>query len=647
MHPTPISQPSERIQVPVYEPGKKCLGDYVLSENMFPETKRFLSEMRKKGICVHGTNLADGSIEIRFADVTKASSTASFSFLSVPAFQVSRSELESGLRFDKPLLDTLRSKYLNQTMPSPPSSSLPVLPTPVAPPVPHLMKDRNLGEYLLDETRYPKTHDLLCRIRKHGLCVHGTNREDGRIAIRLADITRPSDGEQFRFVPGAELFTSYDRLADNGAHDSELCAMLQRTLSKSCPEISASVDRPREFHSQPGTSLTPVEAVVKFSENLSPETRWKGAEIHAGDTLVTLLLNFAQKNKLSFSKETLSQNRMGLLHTLQDIDRQHPQYLSQLASVSESHLSQFVLCLAEELQGERDRQSQRVVIDSRTRVHALCNCEDHFSAPDLLRFFSRFQTKDITVHKADSTNTHKEAFLNGVTECAAKDERPAVVWFNVHGQPEFLQLRTGFRTEETITTKELAASLLKGSGSEVNLSHLTVVLDSCFSWNFGQNLIRELMTGAEKQGKTIQGLPLIISAAQRGMVAWSSTEGQSHLTKALQMTLPQSPEELGVSDFLKADALSSKEALQLLKSGAVDRQMKSFLPGQDNALFSRELTSLDEILGKVQQRMAKKGIEIPIPTSTLRGKRRFPLEISRLPAASSAPPGALPRDVNT
>lgn len=634
----PVSQSTAegavRLPAPDYSQ-RRSFSDYALNKEQYPETYQFLCDLRRQNICIFTTPRSDGRFEVRLVDISRPSRGQSYTFLDAPMFVVNRSDLEKWNGNDKTLLNQIENQVrsirpdLVKEHPGP-EKERERPPERVQAPPPRRVPA--LSDHVLDQRQYPQTYELLCAIREHGLCLHGTNTPDGGVEIRFVDMNKEeSSHRRYTFLPIESITTSYELLRTGNMYDEALRRRIIERLQVSRPDLVAGLDRPSAASALPPT-MTPIHAVVHLSSSLSLGQMWNGTELRSADMLHEMLVRASERSAVPVSTDDLRVVRHGVLHALQKVEREHPGYLASLGAQSEQHLADFALGVAQELLAERRRKESVVVADRNTRVVAICNIEAGFSDTDLTRLFDRFGVENKTILKANAHDAQKDQFLRSVTECASDTTQRSVVWCNTHGQPNFLQLRTGFGKSETIMASEMARALLRQQGNEVSLDHMTVVLDSCFSWNYGNRIIRELISEAEKEGKTLRSLPTIVTAAQRDMIAWTANDGvQSQMTQALRETLPPRQTVLTLGDMMRADDRASQQASAMAKRGAIDRKMKSFLPGQDNAIFSSDTTSLDELMSAVQARLAERRIHIEIPAGSARGSRRIPVEISRAP----------------
>lgn len=123
-----------------------------------------------------------------------------------------------------------------------------------------------------------------------------------------------------------------------------------------------------------------------------------------------------------------------------------------------------------------------------------------------------------TVFKQQGDRTRKdvaEEFLEAL-RTLARDGSPTTVVVIGHGLPKEIQ-------SYSIPVEEIARGLVRGAAGRgredaataIDLGHLTLAFDDCFSADFCRNLAAGVRSDAESDGLTVTSLPVLIAGANR------------------------------------------------------------------------------------------------------------------------------------
>jgi len=214
---------------------------------------------------------------------------------------------------------------------------------------------------------------------------------------------------------------------------------------------------------------------------------------------------------------------------LDTTDRHYRQIEPSLARLLADHGGQFtgldgseratrLARLATFIDRIRDGRADDVVIGPRRRVIGLLDPDPRLD-PREITALSEAYGADAVVLKAagdDTIATVADRFLDAVNAAAA-GQQPTTIVVLGHGLPEEIQ-------SYAIPVDRLARSLIAGSARWVNesntmdLGHLVVICDDCFSADFLTNLGHALEGYAAKTGQSLAVLPTCIAGTSYGRV---------------------------------------------------------------------------------------------------------------------------------
>jgi hypothetical protein len=216
-----------------------------------------------------------------------------------------------------------------------------------------------------------------------------------------------------------------------------------------------------------------------------------------------------------------------------------------------------------------------------------------------------------TVHKKDGAGETIESvaadFLAAVGATAAA-AAPATIVVLGHGLPTQIQ-------SYAIPCEQLADALLDGAahhatGDEaLDLSHLVLVFDDCYSADFSLNLAAALERGCHERGRTLASLPFMIAGTNRDCVGHADFGEKfvphfwRDVIELFYVRRPR-PRQVTLRDFFeKVDNMmyGYGRATAVARDGTVSYRLVDPALCQDPVVFvpldDSDLASLREILG--------------------------------------------------
>ncbi len=177
-----------------------------------------------------------------------------------------------------------------------------------------------------------------------------------------------------------------------------------------------------------------------------------------------------------------------------------------------------------EIMKQRDAFENYHILDEETYYIPITHEEDQFQNDDMIQIARESGVTNIANQELkgstdiEKTKSVKAEFLTYVKESDEKGK--TTIHFNNHGGPNNQFLSSGqagsaksddLHRQDAISYVELGDSLLERG----NLGEVTIIIDSCYSNDFKNNLYSYL---GEKRSTT---LPIIITETNRGQVGWS------------------------------------------------------------------------------------------------------------------------------
>jgi hypothetical protein len=320
-----------------------------------------------------------------------------------------------------------------------------------------------------------------------------------------------------------------------------------------------------------------------------------------------------------------------------ELRTERPDYFRDLTAKGDQAVRDFALGIAVSASRSRQSLDSRGILDRKTKVAVLCGHDINFSH----QWFERelrpagILGDQISFFKGTSTGSYGDAttvqnrFLDVVNQMSRGTDR-GVVWVTTHGLSEGLCASSS----RAITPRELAQSLLSGRahGSQVNLGHLTLIMDACHQYDFTVNLHREIATYARANDLRVTALPPIVTPAQRGTVGYTSIEKRHALTTALTDRVTSSG--LTFADVGRVDTAqktyvdSARDHWSML---AEQFSGTRYRLSWDPAVFGGEVLTPAQLIERARGEMRHLGIDSIAPRIPERDERSTPFELGSKP----------------
>jgi hypothetical protein len=176
----------------------------------------------------------------------------------------------------------------------------------------------------------------------------------------------------------------------------------------------------------------------------------------------------------------------------------------------------FIGQLANFIARKRRETGQLVVIGPRRPIIALLDPLAGLDSEQVAAF-ARHYDAPAQVFKldaaADRAARMRGDFLAAVRRAAASDQPVTIVVLGHGLQAELVNSRI---SDKALGDALLAGAKARASGKGIDLGHLTIIVDACFSADFVINLGKILDAHAQAQGFTLQSPPVMISSVNRG-----------------------------------------------------------------------------------------------------------------------------------
>lgn len=359
--------------------------------------------------------------------------------------------------------------------------------------------------------------------------------------------------------------------------------------------------------------------------------RWsafnRGSEVRLAQHLVGRINTDSKLNA-----EDLTAVQMPLLHLMQDINRTYPGYLEQIEAKDASTLNLVCRELAAELITMREVLGDKVVARPGMRMISALHDEPHFGTKEMEKIAKRFDLK-LSVFKGTSTfsaHNPKDDYLKALRELSAASD-PSIVWNHMHGGPGHLWFHSGepgvevsdqLADPRAVSYREFAQALAKPQIDKakedtkpavIKLDHITVVNDACEQHAFIKMVHTELLNYAKSHGATVESLPTMIAASQRGMYSYGvpkslENEGYSFLQSALESLRIEQKEPLKIKHLYAADADLNNRFLNKLK---VHDAPASEVIAQDLAIFQSCFMEPGDLLKRIERALKQAEIDLP------------------------------------
>ena len=180
----------------------------------------------------------------------------------------------------------------------------------------------------------------------------------------------------------------------------------------------------------------------------------------------------------------------------------------------------------------REEIADKPIIDSQTNVISTIDPETEvypeerlFSSELLREFIEDCGVEEQKLKFFEGSESSKEPFLNSIS----KSEGKTTIWFNNHGRIEEQRLIES----TTVSYKELGEKLIERG----NLDEVTIIFDSCFSYDFKNNLYNYLKGRKDELGDF--GTPNIITGTNRLQLGYSRIGVGSPFLASLEQVKPK------------------------------------------------------------------------------------------------------------
>ncbi|NDC52950.1 MAG: hypothetical protein EBZ74_01350 [Planctomycetia bacterium] len=195
-------------------------------------------------------------------------------------------------------------------------------------------------------------------------------------------------------------------------------------------------------------------------------------------------------------------------------------HAGQIATLSRDEQADVLVKLARFIDERRDAAGDVAVIAPDRPLIGLLDPDRGLDPKEITALASAYGTT-ATVFKKDGPDETVPSvaadFLSAVKEAAATDAPSTIVVLG-HGLPTEIQ-------SYSIPSERLAESLLDGAARRaaanptgIDLGHLVLVFDDCYSADFSLNLANALERGCRDRGLALASLPYLIAGTNRNCV---------------------------------------------------------------------------------------------------------------------------------
>ena len=355
-----------------------------------------------------------------------------------------------------------------------------------------------------------------------------------------------------------------------------------------------------------------IPDLVASSRALTPDLQHRGYRIDLAREVVQRL---RRSGASSHSVTELLSVETSLMNTLEAIDSNNPELLQDLATQGDKLLEKFICSVIDQTVKERAIYEQRELFAPGVRLIAAVNADTNMKEFSLAELADRFGMHVLSIHKAREQETPREmksCYLAELKYAASNSSSPLVVYHYMHGGTKHGWLYPSgqsddssdlLRNDKAVSYLELAECLTagqikeisQGKRKELDLSHITVILDACRQYSVARSTLQEINRLADRAGVKVKEMPLFLSMSQKERFGWfSSSTGRSQLQQEIYSNFDKTKSKFTVKDFLEIDAVLKKRMIDKLKvNGHVD---PTSLHSEDPALFSPISHKLDEII---------------------------------------------------
>ena len=180
----------------------------------------------------------------------------------------------------------------------------------------------------------------------------------------------------------------------------------------------------------------------------------------------------------------------------------------------------FVANLADAIREKRQATSTRVIFGPETSVIALLDPDRGLQRRQIDTLVQQYGAHAEIFKAEQSGKTDAEVaddFLTAVNDLAVL-RTPATIVVLRHGLPN--QIQSYAISDEYLAEALLASAASGGQNKTVDLSHLVLIFDDCYSADFAIILAGALERQSQRLGLTLESPPVMISSANRTRVGY-------------------------------------------------------------------------------------------------------------------------------
>jgi hypothetical protein len=193
------------------------------------------------------------------------------------------------------------------------------------------------------------------------------------------------------------------------------------------------------------------------------------------------------------------------------------QHASRLEPLPDAERLETIVKLAAFIDRKRDETGERVVIGADRTMIGLLDPARGLEPKEITTIAAGYGAKPMIFKQDTATQSIRQVaddFLAAVGKVAA-DGTPTSVVVLGHGSPEEIQ-------SYSIPFARLADTLLEGAGTtegkQVDLAHLVLICDDCYSADFLNNLGTAIEGRCRDRSLTLRSLPIMIAGTNRDRV---------------------------------------------------------------------------------------------------------------------------------
>jgi hypothetical protein len=286
-------------------------------------------------------------------------------------------------------------------------------------------------------------------------------------------------------------------------------------------------------------------------------------------------------------------------------------HAERIAALPRAQQTDLLVSLARFIDAKRATAGDTPVIAPGRPLVGLLDPDRGLDPKEITALASAYGTT-ATVYKKDEAGETIESvaadFLTAVTTTAAAADTPATVVVLGHGLPTQIQ-------SYAIPCERLADALLDGASGRaadaaaLDLGHLVLVFDDCYSADFSLNLAAALEHGCRERGRALESLPFLIAGTNRDCVGHADFGEKfvphfwRDVIELFYVRRPR-PRQVTLRDFFeKVDNMmyGYGRATSVARDGTVTYRLVDPALCQDPVVFvpldDAELAKLREILG--------------------------------------------------